>query len=69
MKAIVYSLSLLALGQLVLAANLTLVKEYVGKTFFDDWDYDGTYDSTTHGMSCSLSSSSRGPDVSAVRIC
>lgn len=34
----------------VLAANFTLVKEYSGGTFFDDWIFDEyAYDNTTGG--------------------
>lgn len=49
MNAVIRSLSLLALCRLALAANFTLVKDYSGSTFFDDWDFYGYYDNTTSG--------------------
>lgn len=35
-----------------LAGSFTLVKEYSGSTFFDDWDYYGNYDNLTGGWRC-----------------
>lgn len=49
MKSILLQIPLFYLGAVALAANLTLVKEYAGTDFFNEWDYYGNYDDKTHG--------------------
>ncbi|KAI9431000.1 concanavalin A-like lectin/glucanase domain-containing protein [Lactarius indigo] len=39
----------LALPAVIRAAEYGLVKEYVGKNFFDEWDFYGHYDNLTNG--------------------
>jgi len=39
----------LALSSVVTAAQYSLVKEYAGAHFFDDWDYYGNFDNLTNG--------------------
>ena len=46
MKATQSALALLSLAAAAKAANLTLIQEYSGSTFFDDWQFYG--DTTTN---------------------
>ncbi|KAI0696106.1 concanavalin A-like lectin/glucanase domain-containing protein [Cytidiella melzeri] len=49
MKTILSTLTLVSLSQLALAANFTLLKNYSGNGFFDDWDFYGNFDNLTNG--------------------
>lgn len=49
------SLLALAVAQTAQAADYSLVKQYSGDTFFDDWIFTGHYDNTTNGGESSLS--------------
>ncbi|KAH9022295.1 glycoside hydrolase family 16 protein [Lactarius hengduanensis] len=44
-----YILLTLGLPALVRGTQYTLIKEYAGKHFFDDWDFFGNVDNLTHG--------------------
>lgn len=45
--------SAVALASAAAAAQLNLVKEYAGSTFFDDWDFYGHWDDLNNGaLSC-----------------
>ena len=43
--------SVLALSSVALAANFSLVADYSGNGFFDEWTFYGNYDNLTNGAS------------------
>ncbi|KAK7688793.1 hypothetical protein QCA50_008333 [Cerrena zonata] len=49
MKAALSLATLLSIAPAALAANLTLVKQYAGSSFFDAWDFVDNFDNTTNG--------------------
>ncbi|CAL1698331.1 unnamed protein product [Somion occarium] len=49
MKAALSLATLLYLAPAALAANFTLVKQYAGQDFFNDWDFTDNFDNTTNG--------------------
>lgn len=49
MTPLILSIILLCHALVALAGTFSLVKEYSGSGFFDDWDYYGAYDASTYG--------------------
>ena len=50
MRAFTSLVFFLTLASAALASNLTLVADYAGNGFFDQWQFYGNYDNLTNGV-------------------